>query len=202
MVTLCMRFKNNKRVFFAVMTFFICNISFSTLSAQEKEITIVQNPVSFGYDKKHTRKEADIDTVIIHSTHSIGKDKFSFKGVLSLYKRYHVAPHYVINRLGIVHALVPLDRIAFHAGFGIIKGDTESKKKINERSIGIEIINSKDIGPNDLQYQSLQRLLSLIKKEHAITYVLGHSDVDPDRKTDPWKFDWEKIKKEGAKDKK
>ncbi|PIX91363.1 MAG: 1,6-anhydro-N-acetylmuramyl-L-alanine amidase AmpD, partial [Candidatus Moranbacteria bacterium CG_4_10_14_3_um_filter_41_65] len=25
-------------------------------------------------------------------------------------------------------------------------------------------------------------------------FVVGHSDIAPDRKTDPWNFDWKKVK--------
>ena len=58
----------------------------------------------------------------------------------------------------------------------------------------IEIIEKKSDSPNGAQYSALKKLLTQLKSEYKIKYVLGHKDIAPGRKDDPWNFEESKIK--------
>ena len=104
-----------------------------------------------------------------------------------------VSAHYCVDEEGLVTAMVPEDRRAWHAGLSSWAGESD----INALSIGIEIANGgHEFGLPDYpmaQMQALALLSADILKRHHIAPadVLGHSDVAPARKADPGeKFDW------------
>ena len=66
---------------------------------------------------------------------------------------------------------------------------------MNNFSLGIEVINSEKDKFTASQYDAIDRLLKDLKKKYEIKYILGHSDIAPGRKTDPWNIDWDKVKK-------
>jgi N-acetyl-anhydromuramyl-L-alanine amidase AmpD len=132
-----------------------------------------------------------IDTIVIHSSYdALGTDPFSVEGVLYEYKLYKVSPHYLIDRKGNVYQLVENKDIAYHAGESIME---DKRTNVNDFSIGIELINTKTIPPNEEQYNALFELIEHLSSEYDINYVLGHHHIAPQRKTDPWLFDWEKL---------
>ncbi|MEC8462992.1 MAG: N-acetylmuramoyl-L-alanine amidase [Pseudomonadota bacterium] len=107
-----------------------------------------------------------------------------------------VSAHYMINDNGTVFRLVAEENRAWHAGVSYWQGATN----INDRSIGIEIVNpGHDLGYrpfSDAQMLSLKVLLRNIIQRHGIVpaRVLGHSDVAPARKKDPGElFDWKAL---------
>ena len=107
-----------------------------------------------------------------------------------------VSAHYLIEETGAVHRLVDEDRRAWHAGIASWQGATD----INDRSIGIELVNpGHELGyrpfPQALM-AALEALLSDILARRAIppARVLGHSDVAPQRKRDPGElFGWQRL---------
>lgn len=141
--------------------------------------------------------DRDIDTIIVHSSYNAGSgDPFDREKTIQQYVDYGVSAHYIISRSGTIYQLVRERDIAYHAGVGKLpNGDTN----INERSIGIELIGTKDSGYTKDQYAALQSLVAGLKKRYTIQYLLGHEDIAPDRKTDPWAFDWSKLPKKGIK---
>ena len=45
-----------------------------------------------------------------------------------------------------------------------------------------------------VQYQTLQSLITSLTNTYTIQAIVGHSDIAPDRKTDPGPyFDWQRI---------
>ena len=107
-----------------------------------------------------------------------------------------VSAHYLIDEDGTVWRLVPEDRRAWHAGRAFWAGETD----INSRSIGIELVNpGHEHGYRAFPEPQMSALLALcrdILARHAIPphRVLGHSDVAPDRKSDPGElFDWRRL---------
>jgi len=36
-------------------------------------------------------------------------------------------------------------------------------------------------------------LIASLKKQYPIKSVVGHQDIAPGRKTDPWNFDWKRL---------
>jgi N-acetyl-anhydromuramyl-L-alanine amidase AmpD len=138
--------------------------------------------------------------------------------VLSIFKRYKVSAHYLIDREGTIYSLVDESRIAFHAGKGYLPHDISTQNSLNGQSIGIELlavgtqtemqklgvinyplIPESAIGFTEGQYQSLKQLLAQL----AATYpdfqlncrqVVGHDTYAPERRGDPGQlFDWQKL---------
>jgi N-acetylmuramoyl-L-alanine amidase len=112
-----------------------------------------------------------------------------------------VSSHYVVDEDGAVLRLVPEERRAFHAGTSYWRGHRE----LNERSIGIEIVNpGHEWGYRDfpvLQLAAVCDLCLAILARHPIPQrnVVAHSDVAPDRKQDPGeKFDWQALAANGV----
>ncbi len=107
-----------------------------------------------------------------------------------------VSAHYCIDEDGTLHALVPEERRAWHAGRALWGGETD----INGRSIGIELVNpGHEFGYRPFPEPQMARLIVLageILERHPIPpeRVLGHSDVAPLRKEDPGElFDWPRL---------
>ena len=101
-----------------------------------------------------------------------------------------VSSHLLIRRDGSITQFVPFNKKAWHAGISTFRG----REDCNEFSIGIELEGTDESKYEKEQYESLisvtKELMSFfpdIKKET----IVGHSDIAPDRKTDPGKsFDW------------
>ncbi|MFM9843132.1 MAG: N-acetylmuramoyl-L-alanine amidase [Dongiaceae bacterium] len=107
-----------------------------------------------------------------------------------------VSAHYCIAIDGTVHALVPEDRRAWHAGVSSWAGAGD----VNGRSIGIELDNpGHQFGYRPFTEAQMQALIELclgILERHPIPAhrVLGHSDVAPARKIDPGElFNWRRM---------
>jgi N-acetylmuramoyl-L-alanine amidase len=117
-----------------------------------------------------------------------------------------VSSHYLVNdNPATIYRLVDDDRRAYHAGVSAWKGNTQ----LNASSIGIEIVNLGSTptaaGQQWFDYPQAQidavvALVKKIVKEHAIKpeRVLAHSDIAPQRKTDPGpRFPWKRLADEG-----
>ena len=154
------------------------------------EPKIINKLADWGFSKSDNRK---IDTIIIHSSYNaVGSDVHDLDDIIyKEYKPYGVSPHYIISREGKIYRLVEDKNIAYHAGVSKVP---DGRTGVNNFSLGIEIVNTKSEKPNEAQYDALKNLLSYLKSEYKIKYVLGHSDIAPGRKDDPWNFDFGKIK--------
>lgn len=112
----------------------------------------------------------------------------------------NVSAHYAVDEEGGIWQLVPEEMRAWHAGKSFWRGQTN----INQRSIGIEIINpGHEFGYRpfpDVQMQSVIALCKAILSRHAIPArnIVAHSDIAPARKMDPGElFDWAWLAREG-----
>ena len=151
---------------------------------------IINRFISWGFQKASNRK---IDTIIIHSTYdALGNDPYSIDGIIAEYKQYGVSAHYLIARNGIAYHLVADQNIAYHAG---VSKMPDGRTDVNNFSIGIEMANTTEGKFTSDQYATLNRLIGDLKKQYSIKYILGHSDIAPGRKTDPWNIDWSKVNK-------
>lgn len=135
------------------------------------------------------RDNAAPDMVVIHYTAMASAD-------LSCARlcdpEAEVSAHYLIDLDGSVTQLVPEDRRAWHAGRGRWGDVTD----VNSRSIGIELQNTSLHPFPAPQMAALEDLLRAIMGRHAIApvRVIGHSDMAPDRKSDPGaRFDWARL---------
>lgn len=107
-----------------------------------------------------------------------------------------VSAHWLIHENGRTEALVPEDRRAWHAGAGAWQG----RGDVNSRSIGIEIVNPGDQPFPEPQMAALEVLLRQIMQRWRIPAcgVIAHSDLAPDRKSDPGpRFDWKRLALQG-----
>lgn len=151
-------------------------------------LNIKEKLVSWGFQET---KERRIDTIIIHTSYdAIGAAPYGIEGLIKEYKDYQVAPHYLIDRNGVIYKLVEEKNIAYHAGKSQMP---DGRQNANGFSIGIEIMNTKIGQITAEQYQALNDLIKDIKSRHEIGYVLGHNQIASDRKDDPWNMDWRKV---------
>jgi len=158
-------------------------------SAALQAQTIVAKPVRIGFYKATQRH---IDVVVLHSTfNASGGDRYNLNAILHQFARYRVAAHYLIDRQGTIFQLVSDADIAKHAGRSTLP---DGSGEINSRSIGIELINDTIDSPTELQYKSLTELLVKLCSNYPIRHLVRHSDIAPQRKTDPWNTDWDGIR--------
>ena len=160
-------------------------------SAASKPVAgIVSRLASWGFQPASGRS---IEAIIIHSSYdATGSDPYSVAGVIAEWKAAGVSPHYLIDRSGTIYQLVADQNIAYHAGVAKLPDGTTD---VNGVSIGIEMINTMTGTFTDAQYAALNRLIGDLKKKYPITYILGHYQISPGRKTDPWNIDWSKVQK-------
>lgn len=103
-----------------------------------------------------------------------------------------VSAHYLIAEDGEVLSLVPEALRAWHAGTGRWGSVTD----VNSYSIGIELSNTGSTPFASAQMDALCSLMNGIALRWAIRpeRVIGHSDMAPDRKSDPGpRFDWRRL---------
>jgi len=112
-----------------------------------------------------------------------------------------VSAHYTVDEDGSIYVHAPEDRRAWHAGVSSWQGETD----INGASIGIEIVNpGHEFGYRPfpvVQMAAVTALAADVVARYRIhpLRVVGHSDVAPDRKTDPGElFDWPGLAKAGV----
>ena len=141
------------------------------------------------------RKLAQIKFIVFHYT-GMKKEKKAIDKLTDLKSK--VSCHYLIKNNGEIIKMVPEPYISWHAGIsGWLKF-----KNLNKNSIGIEISNSGH--RNNYKNFSKKQIISLVKlskyliKKFKIksNFILGHSDIAPDRKQDPGeKFPWKLLSK-------
>ena len=104
-----------------------------------------------------------------------------------------VSSHFLITRSGELVQFVSTQNKAWHAGVSSFMG----REKCNDFSIGIELEGDGDTPFEDAQYQVLKTLTQLLASRYPNLQFAGHSDIAPDRKTDPGThFDWKKFQNE------
>lgn len=142
-------------------------------------------------------RQSGIDMVVIHSTHMNAKE--SLERLCD--KESGVSCHYVIDLAGNIFQLVPEEHVAYHAGVSYWRG----RDKLNEYSIGIELVDTTDRGlrieefPEE-QIKSLLKILEKITNKYSIPEfnIIAHSDIAPDRKDDPGEyFPWHILAEQG-----
>jgi len=149
---------------------------------------------SHNFDLKK-RKKTQIKFIIFHYT-GMKKEKDAINKLISHNSK--VSSHYFIKKDGEILSMVPDLYKAWHAGISIWK----NYKSLNKYSIGIEIHNpghdNKYYKFTEKQIHSILKLSKFLIKKYNIKskFILGHSDISPDRKKDPGeKFPWEFLSK-------
>lgn len=105
-----------------------------------------------------------------------------------------VSAHFLIKRDGELVQFVSTSKRAWHAGRSLFQG----RERCNDFSIGIELEGTDDQPYTGEQYHRLREVTAeLMERFPAINpdRIVGHSDIAPDRKTDPGPaFDWFRYK--------
>ena len=141
------------------------------------------------------RSVKDIKFIIFHYT-GMKKENQAITRLTNT--KSNVSSHYLIKNNGEILTLVPDLYVAWHAGVSSWK----NYKSINKYSIGIEISNP----GHEYSYKkfSKQQIKSILKLSNYLgrkykiksNFILGHSDIAPDRKKDPGeKFPWKYLSK-------
>lgn len=149
--------------------------------------------------------QEDISLIVIHNI-SLPPSQYGGNGVVELFTNklnpnehpYYadiahlkVSSHFFIRRDGQLLQFASCNDRAWHAGVS----SWEGRQRCNDFSIGIELEGSDFEAFETSQYETLQALIASIKNCYPIKGLAGHSEIAPDRKTDPGPyFDWERIK--------
>ena len=104
-----------------------------------------------------------------------------------------VSSHLLISRRGALTQFVPFDGRAWHAGVSSHRG----REQCNDYSIGIELEGTDHRPYSNTQYERLVAVLAALFARYprlSLADVVGHSEIAPDRKTDPGPaFDWPRL---------
>ena len=141
------------------------------------------------------RKTKDIKFIIFHYT-GMNREIDALNKLTD--QKSKVSCHYFIKNNGEILTLVPDLYISWHAGISAWK----KYRSINRNSIGIEISNPGHESTykkfSKKQIKSVLKLSTFLVKKYNIksNFILGHSDISPDRKKDPGeKFPWKYFSK-------
>jgi len=161
-----------------------------------------------------------VNSIIVHSTFNNTYpnppwnsfiDPFDIEEIVKIYKETGLYPHYIIGRDGVIYKLADVSKRAPHAGGAKGKPskilcNTPCSEKVNDISVGIELVVLKDCAPGGIirkgnvivndpvndyhptvaQITALTNLINEIRGGCPIKNLLSHQDVDGTRKTDPW----------------
>ncbi len=150
------------------------------------------------------RPENEVSLIVIHNI-SLPPSQYAGNGIIELFTNqldpsehpyyatihtYKVSAHFLIRRDGTLIQFVScLDR-AWHAG----KSNWQTRERCNDFSVGIELEGSDFEAFEEAQYHTLNKLVACLNNNYPIQAIVGHSDIAPDRKTDPGPyFDWQKL---------
>lgn len=106
-----------------------------------------------------------------------------------------VSSHFLIERTGFLTQFVSLHDRAWHAGISRFDG----RSNCNDFSIGIELEGTDTQPFSDVQYTQLAQVTRLLCEYFPrlkSSRIVGHSDIAPERKTDPGPaFDWARYRR-------
>lgn len=147
------------------------------------------------------RPPGGIELLVIHNI-SLPPGQFGGDGVQGLFTNtldvdahpYYrtisglkVSAHFFVRRDGHIIQFVSCLHRAWHAGLSCWQG----RERCNDFSVGIELEGTDELPFTDAQYESLQALTAALRAAYPLRGIAGHSDIAPQRKTDPGHcFDW------------
>ena len=150
------------------------------------------------------RPKNEVSLIVIHNI-SLPPGQYGGEGIIELFTNqlnpnkhpYYaeiysqkVSAHFLIRRDGKLIQFVSCLNRAWHAGVS----NWQNRERCNDFSVGIEMEGSDFEIFESAQYQTLQSLITSLINTYPIQAIVGHSDIAPDRKTDPGPyFDWQRI---------
>ena len=153
---------------------------------------------------------SDVSLVVIHNI-SLPPDEFGGDWVEDFFLNrldpaahpyfatihtFEVSSHFLICRDGQLIQYVSTEDRAWHAGVSNWRGQA----RCNDFSIGIELEGCDDKPFTHKQYTVLAQLTQTLRKRHPnINSVAGHSEIAPQRKTDPGAcFEWARYEQQAG----
>jgi AmpD protein len=150
------------------------------------------------------RPSNKISMIVIHNI-SLPPSQYGGNGIIELFTNqlnpeehpYYaeiytrkVSAHFLIRRDGELIQFVSCLNRAWHAG----ASNWQGRERCNDFSVGIELEGSDFETFAPVQYQTLNKLIADISNAYPIQAIVGHSEIAPERKTDPGPFfDWQAI---------
>ncbi|MFS0864392.1 N-acetylmuramoyl-L-alanine amidase [Fredinandcohnia sp. 179-A 10B2 NHS] len=201
----------------------VLHVSAKSVSKEKEPVRPNVDSIDYFLPDNHSQERTEkITHLMIHFISNAAnnpKDPYNVRDVNAIFLDYGLSVHYMIDRDGNIYQLVSEDRVAYHAGKGSLSGFPGYEDRMNEYSIGIELlaIGTKEemtaiipeekfvqIDPSlqgytDAQYKTLRLLVDdILKRNPSILqdrrHVIGHDEYALDRKTDPGSlFDWTQI---------
>lgn len=154
------------------------------------------------------RPEGEVSLLVIHNI-SLPPGQFGTGKVQALFQNrldssehpyfqsiahLRVSAHFLIERDGGLTQFVSCHARAWHAGVSCFDG----REGCNDFSLGIELEGTDEQPFSEAQYAALSELTRQLQAAYpAITVerITGHSDIAPERKTDPGPcFDWPRLR--------
>jgi len=109
-------------------------------------------------------------------------------------KDHKVSAHILIRRNGEVVQFVPFNKRAWHAG----KSEYKGCESCNDFAIGIELEGTDETPYEEVQYSVLATLVDSLRMVYPSLSkedIVGHSEIAPNRKTDPGlAFKWNQLR--------
>lgn len=143
----------------------------------------------------YSKRIKDVSSIIVHyisACNTKPKDPFNIVHILNILNTYKLSYHYIIDRDGGLHLIVPPKLKAWHAGESELFGEEDT----NQFSIGICLVGGEGV-PFTLQaLNTFVTLVQCLRKTYTIPLnrIVGHCHVSPGRKIDPGAhFPWEVL---------
>jgi len=168
-------------------------------------LTIARRGWTLNCDARHD--ENDISLIVIHCI-SLPPHEFGGQWIDQLFGNQldpaahpyfesichlRVSAHLLIRRDGEIVQYVPFHKRAWHAGIS----NYEGRACCNDFSIGIELEGTEITPYTDAQYRQLGEVIKALIRSYpnlSADRITGHSDIAPERKTDPGpSFDWQRL---------
>jgi hypothetical protein len=161
-------------------------------------IEVIQAPAGIPHSAR--KAGSNIDTIVLH--HTAGS---TAQGAIDWWKSSQKASaHYVIDKDGTIYQTVDEKYKAWHAGCCIDKTSgcspciNPEAATYNDRSIGIEIVNTGCEKYTAEQYASLSALIESIRLRHPAILednnnIIGHFQITKGKWDVSSAFDWSKI---------
>ncbi len=136
--------------------------------------------------------EAKVTCVVIHAT-ATSTTESTLAHFLNPASK--VSAHFVVGKAGEVVQMVAVEKRAWHAGTSVLEG----QERVNDFSIGIELVNLNDGHDpfTEAQYLAAAGILRLLRTRFTIpsSRIVSHAQValPLGRKTDPLGFDFTKL---------
>ena len=148
----------------------------------------------------------EIDVLVVHNI-SLPPGRFGGDGVIELFTNaldpsahpyyaevasLRVSAHFFLRRDGELIQFVSCLNRAWHAGASRWRG----RERCNDFSVGVELEGTDDQEFTPMQYRILAQLIRLLRARFRLAELVGHSDIAPNRKTDPGpRFDWTLLRR-------